>query len=150
MTGAGLHILDAFVHLAGPLARAHGQLLVRKPPPAPLDTASVVLEFAGGVSGLIGTVRATPYFWRVHAFCTKGSVESVGETELVVRRSWAQPERVLLEPFDSLRAELEIFADAVEGKAPFPIAPERMLDTVAAFEAVVRSLETGAAVPVAR
>ena len=27
MTGAGLHILDAFVQLAGPLARARGQLL---------------------------------------------------------------------------------------------------------------------------
>lgn len=150
MTGAGLHILDAFVQLAGPLERVHGQLLVRKPPPAPLDTASVVLEFAGGVSGLISTVRATPYFWRVHVFGTKGSVESVGENELVMRRSGARPERLLFEPFDSLRAELEAFADAVEGKAPFPIAPERMLDTVAAFEAVIRSLETGATVQVGR
>ena len=35
-------------------------------------------------------------------------------------------------------------------KAPFPIAPQRMLDTVAAFETVIRSLETGATVVVGR
>jgi len=35
-------------------------------------------------------------------------------------------------------------------KAPFPIAPQRMLDTVAAFEAVIRPLETGATVVVRR
>ena len=143
MTGAGLHILDAFVQLAGPLKHAHGQLLLRKPAPAPLDTVSVVLEFESGVSGLIGTVRATPYFWRVHAFGTRGSAESVGETELVVRRSGAQPERLQLPPVDSLRAELDAFADAIEDHASFPITPQQMLATVAAFEMVIRSL-TGA------
>lgn len=150
MTGAGLHILDTFVQFAGPLKRAYGQLLLRQPPPAPLDTASVVLEFASGVSGLLGTVRATPYFWRVHAFGTLGSAESVGETEIIVRRKDVQPERLVLEPFDSLRAELEAFADAVEGRAPFPIPPHQMLDTVAAFETVIRSLETGSAATVKR
>lgn len=143
MTGAGLHVLDAFVQLAGPLRRAYGQWIERKPPPAPLDTASVVLELAGGVSGLIGTVRATPHFWRIHAFCTRGSVESVSETELIVRRSGAAPERQTLEPLDSLRTELEAFADAVEGRSPFLVTPDAMLRTVAAFEAVIESLRTG-------
>jgi len=41
---------------------------------------------------------------------------------------------------DSLRAELEAFADAAAGRAPFPITPAQMLDTVAAFEAVVDAL----------
>lgn len=89
------------------------------------------------MSGLIGTVRATPHFWRVHAFCTRGSVESVSETELIVRRSGAAPEHRKFEPLDSLRAELEAFADAVEGRSTFPVTPEAMLRTVAAFEAVI-------------
>jgi predicted dehydrogenase len=55
---------------------------------------------------------------------------------------------LLFEPFDSLRAELELFADAVEGKAPFQVVPEGVLDTVAAFEAVIRSLATGRTVEV--
>lgn len=149
MTGAGLHILDAFVQLAGPLRRAHGQLLARKPAPAPLDTASVLLEFANGVSGMLATVRATLYSWRVHVFGTCGAVESTGETELVVRASGAPPERVVFEPFDSLRAELEAFADAVEGRAPLPLAARQALKTVRAFEAVIRALESGSTVAVA-
>ncbi len=50
------------------------------------------------------------------------------------------PRRLQLEPVDSLRAELEAFADAIEKRAPFPVAPAQMLQTVAAFEAVIRAL----------
>ena len=35
---------------------------------------------------------------------------------------------------------LESFADAVEGKAPFPVTPAQMLDVIGAFEAVLASL----------
>jgi len=47
-----------------------------------------------------------------------------------------------------LRVLLEAFADAIEGKAPFPVKPEQMLDVIGAFEAVIKSLETGAPVKV--
>ena len=50
-----------------------------------------------------------------------------------------------LAPADSLYAELEAFADAAGKRAPFPVAPAQMLQTVAAFEAVVRALEATAA-----
>lgn len=140
MTGAGLHALDAMLSVAGPLKRAKGQILERKPPPAPLDTVSALLEFESGVSGLLATVRATPFYWRVHAFGARGSAEVLGETEIVVRMSGTPPERRQLPPVDSVRAELEAFADAVQGRAPFPVTPGQMLETVAAFEAVVRSL----------
>jgi predicted dehydrogenase len=141
MTGAGLHALDAMVGIAGPLKRVRAQLIARKPPPAPHDTASALLEFESGVSGLLATVRATPFYWRVHAFGTLGSAEVLGETELVLRLSGRPPERRSLAPTDSLRAELEAFADAVQGRAPFPVTPAQMLDTVAAFESVVNALQ---------
>ena len=73
MTGAGLHALDAMVGIAGAVKRVKAQLLERKPPPAPQDTASALIEFQSGVSGLLASVRATPFYWRVHAFGTKGS-----------------------------------------------------------------------------
>jgi predicted dehydrogenase len=149
MTGAGLHVLDAMIGLAGPVRRAQAQFVERKPPPAPHDTVSVLLEFTGGASGLLATVRATPFYWRVHAFGTQGNAEVLGETELVLRMSRQAPRRLQFEPADSLRAELEAFADAIDGRAPFPVPPAQMLQTVAAFEAVIRSLEkragTGAA-----
>jgi predicted dehydrogenase len=143
MTGAGLHALDTFVGLVGPVRHVYGRILERKPPPAPLDTVSVLIEFADGTSGLLATVRATPFYWRIHAFGTQGSAEVLGETELVLRMSGKPPRRLEMEPVDSQLAELEAFADAIEKRAPFPIPPLQMLQTVAAFEAVVRSLETG-------
>jgi predicted dehydrogenase len=144
MTGAGLHVLDAFIHLAGPVRRVHAHLLERKPAPAPLDTVSAIYEFANGTSGLLGTVRATPQYWRVHVFGANASAEALGENELVLHG--AAPQRLSLAPVDSLRAELEMFVDAIEARAAFPISAAQMLATVAAFEATIRSLESGATV----
>ncbi len=146
LTGAGLHILDAFVNLVGPFARVRGQLVVHKPPPVPRDVACVMVEFANGVSGMFATVRASPLYWRVHVFGDKASVESIGEHELLLHRGDASPERITLEPVNALRTELEAFVDAIEGRAPFPVTDEDMLRTVGAFEAVVRALESGATI----
>jgi predicted dehydrogenase len=149
MTGAGLHILDAFLDVIGPLRRVHGQLLVRKPPPVPRDVAALVIEFANGVSGMLATVRASPFYWRVHVFGDQGSAESLDEHELVVRRSNAKPERLTLPPVDALRTELEVFARAVVDGVPFPVSREEMLATVGAFEAAVQALEGGRTVELA-
>ena len=116
----------------------------RKPAPAPLDTVSAIYEFANGASGLLGTVRATPQYWRVHVFGANGSAEALGESELVLHGAASQ--RLSLEPVDSLRAELEMFANAIETRAAFPISAAQMLATVAAFEATIRSLESDATV----
>jgi len=148
MTGAGLHILDAFVNTLGPVRSVRGQLTVRKPPPVPRDVAIVMLEFANGASGMLATVRATPFYWRVHVFGDKGSAEAVSEHELLLHRSNAPPRRIAFEPVDALRVELEAFADAIEGRAPFPVADSDMLATVAAFEAAVKALDTGAVIEV--
>jgi predicted dehydrogenase len=47
---------------------------------------------------------------------------------------------------DSLRCELEAFADAIAGRAPYPITADQMRDTIAAFEALTKSADTGRAV----
>jgi predicted dehydrogenase len=149
MTGAGLHILDAFVNIIGPLRRVRGQLVVHKPPPVPRDVACVMVEFANGVSGMMATVRASPFYWRVHVFGDKASAESVDEHVLLVHRPNAKPERMELEPVDALRHELEVFADAIQGYAPFPVTSADMLATVSAFEAVVQALDSGETVTLA-
>ena len=58
----------------------------------------------------------------------------------MVRMSGRPPERRQLAPVDSLRAELEAFADAAEKRATFPVTTAEMLDTVTAFERVVAAL----------
>ena len=79
MTGAGLHVLDAFVNIAGPIVSVDARAVARKPPPDPRDAVAVLCEFAQGATGVLGTVRAAPAFWRIHVFGTKGSAEARGE-----------------------------------------------------------------------
>jgi predicted dehydrogenase len=139
LTGTGIHVLDSFVRIAGPVRRVSAQLLSHRPVPDPLDTLSVLLEFESGVSGMLGAVRSTPAYWRVHVFGRDGSAEALGRTELILRKSGKDPERRRFEPLDSVRANLEAFADAVAGRARYPISPREMVDVVAAFEAIVKS-----------
>ena len=146
LTGTGIHVLDSFVRMAGPVRRLHAQLLSHKSAPDPLDTLSVMIEFESGSSGMLGTVRSTPAYWRVHVFGRDGSAEALGRTELIVRRGGKEPERRLFEPVDSVRANLEAFADAVAGHAPYPISPREMIDVVAAFDGIVKSVAAGRAI----
>jgi len=148
MTATGIHVVDAFVHLVGPVRRVQAQLIERKPHPAPLDSVSVLLEFANGVSGVLATIRTTPLFSRVHVFGTAGSAEAVGEKELVLRMAGGEPERRAFEPVNALRLELEAFADAIEGRAPYPVTTAQMIQAVAAMEAINQSMESGAAVSI--
>jgi len=112
MTGTGIHIVDALIAMAGPVRRVQTLLLSHKPPPDPLESLSVLLEFAAGISGTLATIRSTPGSLRVHPLV------------------------------DSIRINLEAFADAVAGGAAYPISPNQMLDTVAAFEAIAEAVKS--------
>jgi predicted dehydrogenase len=143
LTGTGVHMLDAMIAMAGPVRRVEALLLSHKPPPDPLDSLSVLLEFAAGVSGTLAAVRSTPMYLRMHAFGRHASAEALGRTELVLRRSGAEPQHLSFPAADSVRLNLEAFADAVTGRAPFPIPTDEMLATVAAFEAITEAVSRG-------
>ncbi len=142
LTGSGIHVLDALVSYAGPARRVHAQVLSLQPQPSPLDTITVMFEFERGLSGTMAAIRSTPFYWRIHVFGSEGSAEALGENELVVRLNGKPPERTTYEPVDSLAAEFEAFADAVAGRATYPISGEEMIATIAAFEAVVASVKS--------
>jgi len=150
MTGAGLHLLDAFVNLAGPVAKVDARLFTRKPAPDPRDSIAVLVEFETGATGLLATVRAAPMFWRVHVFGTKGWAEAQGETTLVVALNGKEPDVREFPQVDSLAVLLEAFAQSVESGKPFPVSTAEMLDIVGAFEAIIRSAETRDPVSVRR
>ncbi len=144
LTGSGIHVLDALVGYAGPARRVHAQVLSLQPQPSPLDTITVMFEFERCLSGTLAAIRSTPFYWRIHVFGSEGSAEALGENELVVRLNGKPPERTTYEPVDSLAAEFEAFADAVAGRATYPISGEEMIATIAAFEAVVASVKSQA------
>jgi predicted dehydrogenase len=144
LTGPGLHILDALIGLGGPIRNLHAKLYERKPPPDPRDSLAVLVEFASGATGTMATVHATPTFWRVHVFGTKGMAEARDEDTLILGPIGETPQTHVYEHVDSLKALVESFADAIEGGAPFLVSTHQMLDLIGAFEAVLASLETRA------
>jgi predicted dehydrogenase len=140
LTGAGLHVLDAFISMLGPVSRVYAELTSRDAGPPPLDTALMTLDFASGVTGTLATVRATPFYWRVHVFGTKGSAEVLDEVTLIRRRSGSRPEQTSFPAIDVLRAELDAFVDAIDGRSSFPVREAEVLATLSAFEAALRSM----------
>ncbi len=150
ITATGIHVLDAFINLVGPLRRVSAQHILRRPPPESLDTLAITFEFNNHVSGVLCGVRATPLFWRVHVFGNQGSAEAVGPNELIMRMSGGQIERRTFEPIEALRANLEAFADAIEGRAAYPILTAQMINTIAGIEAIVKSMESGEPVTLPR
>jgi predicted dehydrogenase len=142
LTGAGLHVLDAFVSLLGPVRRINAQLSSREHGPPPLDTAVLMLDFVNGVTGTLSTIRATPFFWRVHVFGTTGSAEVLDETTLIRRKSGSGPKQHSYPSIDVLRAELDAFVDAIECRRPYPVAEAEVLATLSAFEAALASMKS--------
>jgi predicted dehydrogenase len=143
MTGTGIHMLDALVRVAGPIRRIHAQMQSQKPPPDPHDSVAVLLEFASGVGGTLAAVRSTPAFLRLHAFGRNGSAEAVSRTEVVVRKRGAGSETYILPNVDSVRVNLEAFADAVAGRAPYPISAAVILNVTQAFVAIAEAIKAG-------
>jgi predicted dehydrogenase len=145
MTGTGIHVLDAMMRIAGPVDRVHARLLSLKPGPDPWDSLSVLLEFASGVGGTLACVRSTPTFLRLHAFGRNGSVEAVSRQDVIIRKSGAEAIRLKLQGPDSVRVNLEAFADAVEGRVPYPVTPEQVAAVTNTFVAIADAIRTGVA-----
>jgi predicted dehydrogenase len=143
LTGAGLHVLDAFVSLLGPVRRVYARLNSREQGPPPLDTAMLAIDFMSGATGTLATVRATPLYWRVHVFGTKGSAEVLDEATMILRKSGAGPRQIAYPAIDVLRAELDAFAEAIDNKRAFPVPEAEVLATLSAFEAALRSMQSG-------
>lgn len=143
MTGTGIHILDAFANIAGPAEQITAQFISHRTGADPRDTVSVLFRFASDISGFLGAVRASPLYFRVHVFGDAGSVEALDETRTIIRLKGGRTEVRDFTKIDSVLAEMDAFADAAAGVAPYPITTDEMVNTIASFEAVIQSIATG-------
>jgi predicted dehydrogenase len=145
MTGMGIHVLDCFRDLVGPIRRVSA-LSKRRALALPTgDTTAALLEFANGATGTLATTLKTPFAWRLAVYGENLWAESVSETRLVVHRSTGEP---VIEDFPAvnhLGENLEAFAVAALGRGTFPIDPAGILQTAAALDAVFRSVEADGA-----
>jgi predicted dehydrogenase len=141
LTGTGIHMLDILIELAGPVHRVQAQLVSHKPPPDPLDSLAVLLAFESGIGGTLAMVRSTPGFVRTHVFARDGSVEMVDFTALMLRRRGQEPQRLTFAPVDTVRVNLDGFAEAAMGVNPYPITTRQILATAAASQAIVEAVK---------
>jgi len=145
MTGMGIHLLDCFRDLVGPVRRVSA-LSTRRALALPTgDTTAALVEFANGATGTLATTLKTPFAWRLAVYGENLWAESVSETRLVVHRSTGEPDVEDFAAIDHLGENLEAFAAAALGRGAFPIDPVGILQTAAALDAVFRSVEADGA-----
>lgn len=148
MTALGIHVVDAMIHLCGRIdevyARSRHNVLAIDVD----DATAILMNFTGGALGYLGTVFASAPYWRLQVFGSEGWAEMHGQETLIVTGRDGRSEERKFAPHDIERAELEAFAAAIAGGAPFPVPPEEAVHGVAVLEAIARSAEGTRAVAV--
>jgi predicted dehydrogenase len=151
MTATGIHLLDLSVGLLGPAqhvvakVRQLGSRLVNG------DTLGILVSFKNGANALLSAVLATPFDGRFAVYGNKGWAEVRDKAHpeapegwtLTVTRRGARPVSTSYPPAKAVLANLEAFADAAAGRAPYPVPQDQMIANVSALEAVFRSVKSG-------
>ena len=151
MTATGIHLLDLAVSLLGPAERVLAQVRQLGSGLANGDTLALTVQFRTGAIALISAILATPFDGRFAVYGSKGWAEVRDKAHPERSEGWTLTKVIRGEgrstsefpPAPAVRANLEAFAAAASGGPAYPMPAEQMLNTVAAFEAVVRSSRSG-------
>src|SRR5262245_17309062 len=146
MTGMGIHLLDAFSFLVGPMQRVSALSTKRALPFPSGDTTLALLQFANGATATISTTLKTPGFvWRLAVYGGDMWAESLSETKVSICRKDGKVETYDVPQTNHIGMNIESFARAALGKGPYQIDDAGILHTVATLEAVFKSAETNGA-----
>ncbi|SRR5258706_788456 len=151
MTATGIHLLDLSIGLLGPaesvLARVRqlGSSLVNG------DTLALQILFKNGTNALISAILATPFDGRFAVYGSKGWAEVRDKAHPESPEGWSLVVSLRGSPkvtkdypaAKAVLANLEAFADAAAGRAPYPVPQEQMVENICALEAVFRSAKSG-------
>ena len=139
MTAMGIHIVDGFIHLAGPIAVVRCTAVRRAVEVDMADAVSLHVQFASGASGFLSTLLASPRFRRFQVFGTTGWAQMRGHHTLDVCSADASVQTQTFDDENGLREELEAFAIAAEGGPPYPLSAGQAIHGIGVFEAAMRS-----------
>ena len=150
MTNLGIHQVDSFHYLTGPVARvsafskrlfATGEID---------DTTSINFEFESGALGHLLTCTASGPVIDLIVHGTEGSAFNLddGERLLLSRRGSSDRVEAELEPLDTVVDELTEFAAAIRGDGVPEVGGAEGREVIAVLEATVASIERGRPVEV--
>ena len=152
MTNVGIHKVDTLQYLLGPVARV--MAFARRVAVTGVDiddTTSVLLEFASGSLGYLGTSWVHPNRTSVitlHGTEAQAFWEADGARLAVAKRGQPQPEAVPLGPVDTMATDAVVeevaeFGRCVRKGGRPEVGGEEGTANVAVLEAVVESAATG-------
>ena len=148
MTSLGIHIVDAFISMFGPISevRAYSKSLVTSYDID--DTTRILFEFENGRTGYFGSVTGTSTLTYLRAFGTGGWAAVNNANELTFAPLGGQPETEYWDGYahpalKTIGAGLEAFAADIEGGSSFPVSPNQILHGVAVLDAIFRSINSG-------
>lgn len=158
LTATGIHLVDLSIAILGPCERLWARLATLGADFPNGDTLGIMMGFAKGANALISAVLATPFEGRFAVYGSRGWAEIRDRTHPENPTGWditttlrGQPQTRRFAPAaPSVRLNLEAFARAVRGLAPYPVSPREMLANVAALEAIMASVRQRALVDVAQ
>jgi predicted dehydrogenase len=150
MTGLGIHHVDTFQYLVGPIARvmAFSRRQVLKGTEID-DSTAILFEFASGTLGYLGTayvVANRTSYLTVHGTEAHAFSEADGLRLLFWKRRDPDKAAVPLTPVNAIAEELAEFAECVRSGRRPEVGGEEATANVAVLEAIVESAETGRAV----
>jgi predicted dehydrogenase len=151
MTATGIHLLDLSVGVMGPAARVFASVRQLGSQLSNGDTLGILVNFKSGANALLGAVLATPFDGRFAVYGNKAWAEVRDKAHpeapqgwtLTVRRRGGEKTVREFPPAKAVLANLEAFAEAASGGAPYPVPQEQMIANVSALEAIFRSARTG-------
>jgi len=154
MVALGIHALDLCIGVGGAVdtVLANMRSLVSPIP----ETLGILMKYKSGANAVITSVLGPPFSIRFAVFGNKGWVEIYDKAHPQAPEGWVMKKATHENPVQTIeyptvsmvRANLEAFADAAAGRAPYPVSHEEMIANISAFEAIGKSAESGAIVKV--
>jgi predicted dehydrogenase len=156
MTATGIHLLDLAVGVMGPAQRVFACVDTLGSELKNGDTLGILVSFAGGGNALLSAILATPFDGRFALYGSRGWAEVRDKAHPESPQGWTltthlrgqQKKSVDYAPAKAVLANLEAYADAASGRAPYPVPQSEMIANVSALEAAFRSAANGRVEPV--
>jgi len=151
MTATGIHLLDLSVGVFGEADHVYASVKQLGSHLVNGDTLAILVSFKNGGHALISAILATPFDGRFAIYCNEGWIEVRDKTHPEAPEGWTMTqcfrggrrEVKAFPPVPGVLANLEAFADAAEGRAPYPVPRDQMVANISALEAIFRATKSG-------
>jgi predicted dehydrogenase len=151
MTATGIHLLDLSVGVMGPAERVYASVRTLGSQLKNGDTLGILVNFKSGGNALLSAVLATPFDGRFAVYGSKGWAEVRDKAHPESPQGWTVTTHIRgsgkhtreFPPAKAVLSNLEAFADAALGGAPYPVPQSQMIANVSALEAIFRSAAGG-------